>query len=150
MLYLLLYLHISILAFFALFYNVPISFFLHSQSAWLGNEEALKVFGDGQNIVPTIHIRDLARFASYLQYYKQLLCEMMRSVYCSIVVNIADCKPRTRYLLGVDDSNNTLEEIVTVCVCVCVCVCVISVNIDFSGDLNHVYPSVSPHTCNLC
>lgn len=69
MLYLLLYLHISILAFFALFYNVPISFFLHSQSAWLGNEEALKVFGDGQNIVSTIHIRDLARFASYLQYY---------------------------------------------------------------------------------
>ena len=32
----------------------------------------------------------------------------------SIVVNIADSRPKTRYLLAVDDSKNTLEEIVRV------------------------------------
>ena len=36
------------------------------QTAWLGFEPSLKVFGDGQNVVPTIHIRDLARYENYL------------------------------------------------------------------------------------
>lgn len=31
------------------------------QSAWHGDTEALPVFGDGTNVLPTIHIHDLAR-----------------------------------------------------------------------------------------
>ena len=31
------------------------------QSAWHGDTPALPVFGDGTNILPTIHIHDLAR-----------------------------------------------------------------------------------------
>lgn len=60
------------------------------KSAWLGNEPALQCFGNGSNVVPTIHIKDLA----------------------SVLVNIADHRPRVRYLLAVDDANSTLDEIV--------------------------------------
>ena len=62
------------------------------KSAWLGNEPALQCFGNGSNVVPTIHIKDLA----------------------SVLVNIADHRPRVRYLLAVDDANSTLDEIVQV------------------------------------
>ena len=31
----------------------------------------------------------------------------------SIVVHVADSKPKTRYILAVDDSGSTLEEVVT-------------------------------------
>ncbi|XP_065055319.1 adenylate kinase 7-like [Rhopilema esculentum] len=60
------------------------------KSAWLGKDPAVQCFGNGSNVVPTIHIKDLA----------------------SVLVNIADQKPRVRYLLAVDDANSTLEEIV--------------------------------------
>ena len=33
---------------------------------------------------------------------------------CSVIVNIADIKPKTKYIVAVDDSNCTLEEIVQV------------------------------------
>lgn len=42
------------------------------------------------NVVPTIHALDLG----------------------SIVLNLADSKPKTRYLLAVDDSHSTLSELV--------------------------------------
>lgn len=58
------------------------------KKSWLGEDGP--VFGDGKNIVPTIHIHDLA------------------SVVCSVIQH----QPRPYYLLAVDDSNNTMEEIV--------------------------------------
>eukprot|EP00794_Sanderia_malayensis_P019922 gene19922-21874_t len=60
------------------------------KTAWLGQAPALQCFGNGLNVVPTIHVKDLA----------------------NVLVNIADQKPRVRYLLAVDDANSTLEEIV--------------------------------------
>uniref|UniRef100_H2YJ58 Uncharacterized protein n=1 Tax=Ciona savignyi TaxID=51511 RepID=H2YJ58_CIOSA len=60
------------------------------KTAWLGEATALQCFGTGTNIVPTIHIKDLA----------------------SVLQNILDGKPKTRYLVAVDDSQNSLEEIV--------------------------------------
>ncbi|KAM3836173.1 adenylate kinase 7-like, partial [Diretmus argenteus] len=59
--------------------------------SWLGQEPAIPVFGEGNNIVPTIHINDLA----------------------SVIQNVIDRKPKTRYLLAVDNSNNTMEDVVT-------------------------------------
>ena len=38
----------------------------------------------------------------------------MLCIPCSVVVNVLDRQPNTRYLLAVDESQNTLEEIVTV------------------------------------
>jgi len=62
------------------------------KSAWLGVMPALKIFGNGQNILPSIHIKDLA----------------------GVIVNICDQKPKVRYVLAIDDSKSTLEEIVRV------------------------------------
>uniref|UniRef100_UPI003AACC047 adenylate kinase 7-like n=1 Tax=Centroberyx gerrardi TaxID=166262 RepID=UPI003AACC047 len=58
--------------------------------SWLGQEHAIPVFGEGNNIVPTIHINDLS----------------------SVIQNVIDHKPKPHYLLAVDDSNNTMEDIV--------------------------------------
>ncbi|XP_028919117.1 adenylate kinase 7 isoform X1 [Ornithorhynchus anatinus] len=65
---------------------------LHSyfKNAWLGEIPALPIFGEGTNIIPTIHILDLA----------------------GVLQNIADHRPRTHYLIAVDDSLHTLGEIV--------------------------------------
>lgn len=60
------------------------------KTAWHGQAPALQCFGNGQNIVPTIHIKDLA----------------------AVIVNICDQNPKVRYLVAVDESKNTLEEIV--------------------------------------
>ncbi|XP_020618857.1 adenylate kinase 7-like [Orbicella faveolata] len=62
------------------------------KTAWHGQAPALQCFGNGQNIVPAIHIKDLA----------------------AVIVNICDQNPKVRYLVAVDDSKNTLEEIVKV------------------------------------
>lgn len=35
---------------------------LYFQKSWLGH--AIPIFGDGKNVVPTIHIKDLARLDS--------------------------------------------------------------------------------------
>ncbi|XP_018411763.1 PREDICTED: adenylate kinase 7 isoform X2 [Nanorana parkeri] len=60
------------------------------KEAWLGETTALPVFGDGQNIIPLIHVTDLA----------------------SVVQNIVDQRPRTHYLVAVDDAIHTQEEMV--------------------------------------
>uniref|UniRef100_A0A3Q0RZS9 Adenylate kinase 7b n=1 Tax=Amphilophus citrinellus TaxID=61819 RepID=A0A3Q0RZS9_AMPCI len=60
--------------------------------SWLGEDE-IPVFGDGKNIVPTIHVHDLA----------------------SVVYNVIEHQPSPYYLLAVDNSENTMEEIVKVC-----------------------------------
>ncbi|XP_068730218.1 adenylate kinase 7-like isoform X1 [Montipora capricornis] len=62
------------------------------KTAWHGQAPALQCFGNGQNVVPTIHITDLA----------------------AVIVNICDQNPKVRYLVAVDDSKNTLEEIVKI------------------------------------
>ncbi|XP_054827586.1 adenylate kinase 7 [Eublepharis macularius] len=58
--------------------------------SWLGETPAIPFFGDGKNFVPTIHILDLA----------------------AVLQNIADHRPRVHYLVAVDDSIQTLSEIV--------------------------------------
>ncbi|XP_071962489.1 adenylate kinase 7-like [Antedon mediterranea] len=62
------------------------------RTAWHGNTDALQCFGNGMNILPTIHIKDLA----------------------GVLQNIADSRPKTRYLVAVDDSQNTLEDVVKI------------------------------------
>ncbi|NXC83958.1 KAD7 kinase, partial [Cercotrichas coryphoeus] len=57
---------------------------------WLGETPAIPVFGDGKNIIPTIHIRDLA----------------------VVLQNVAEHKPDFQYVLAVDTSMHTLEELV--------------------------------------
>ncbi|NWW39866.1 KAD7 kinase, partial [Panurus biarmicus] len=57
---------------------------------WLGETPAIPVFGDGNNIIPTIHIRDLA----------------------AVLQNVADHRPHFQYVLAVDTSMHTLEELV--------------------------------------
>ncbi|XP_059209329.1 adenylate kinase 7 [Centropristis striata] len=60
------------------------------KTSWLGQEPTIPVFGDGKNIVPTIHITDLA----------------------SVIQNVIEHQPKRHYLLAVDNSNNTMEDIV--------------------------------------
>ncbi|XP_029316095.1 LOW QUALITY PROTEIN: adenylate kinase 7 [Cottoperca gobio] len=60
------------------------------KTSWLGKELEIPVFGDGNNIVPTIHISDLA----------------------SVIQNVIEHQPKPYYLLAVDYSNSTLEDIV--------------------------------------
>uniref|UniRef100_A0A8C3D5A9 Adenylate kinase 7 n=1 Tax=Corvus moneduloides TaxID=1196302 RepID=A0A8C3D5A9_CORMO len=57
---------------------------------WLGETPAIPVFGDGNNIIPTIHICDLA----------------------AVLQNVADHRPEFQYILAVDTSMHTLEELV--------------------------------------
>ncbi|KAM6912180.1 adenylate kinase 7 [Xenentodon cancila] len=60
------------------------------KKSWLGQEHDIPVFGDGKNIVPTIHIRDLA----------------------SVVQNVIQNPPAPSYLLAVDHAHNSMEDII--------------------------------------
>ncbi|XP_018553226.1 adenylate kinase 7 isoform X2 [Lates calcarifer] len=60
------------------------------KTSWLGQEREIPVFGDGKNIVPTIHISDLA----------------------SVIQSVIEHRPKPYYLLAVDYSSNTMEDIV--------------------------------------
>ncbi|XP_064195391.1 adenylate kinase 7-like [Anguilla rostrata] len=60
------------------------------RTSWLGEVSNIPVFGPGSNVIPTIHVSDLA----------------------GVIQNIIDHKPKTHYLMAVDDSNNTFEDIV--------------------------------------
>ncbi|XP_015487662.1 adenylate kinase 7 isoform X1 [Parus major] len=57
---------------------------------WVGETPAIPVFGDGNNIIPTIHIRDLA----------------------GVLQNVADHRPDFQYVLAVDTSMHTLEQLI--------------------------------------
>ncbi|KAG4100288.1 hypothetical protein H8356DRAFT_1290277 [Neocallimastix lanati (nom. inval.)] len=59
------------------------------KKAW-HNEKSLKCFEDGSNILPTIYLNDLA----------------------NIIVDVADNPPDIKVILAVDDSKNSLYEIV--------------------------------------
>ncbi|XP_041669113.1 adenylate kinase 7 isoform X2 [Cheilinus undulatus] len=60
------------------------------KTSWLGVEQSVPVFGEGKNIIPTIHVKDLA----------------------SVVHNVIEHQPKLYYLLAVDQSKNTMEEII--------------------------------------
>uniref|UniRef100_A0A8C6UPN7 Adenylate kinase 7b n=1 Tax=Neogobius melanostomus TaxID=47308 RepID=A0A8C6UPN7_9GOBI len=60
------------------------------KTSWQGLKPQTPVFGEGTNIVPTIHISDLA----------------------SVIQNVIEHRPKPYYLLAVDFSHNTLEEII--------------------------------------
>ncbi|NWY91195.1 KAD7 kinase, partial [Loxia curvirostra] len=57
---------------------------------WLGETPAIPVFGDGRNIIPTIHICDLA----------------------IVLQNVAEHRPDFQYILAVDASMHTLRQLV--------------------------------------
>ncbi|XP_065694065.1 adenylate kinase 7 isoform X2 [Patagioenas fasciata] len=57
---------------------------------WLSETPAIPVFGDGNNFIPTIHVLDLA----------------------AVLQNIADHRPRSHYILAVDESMHTLQQLV--------------------------------------
>ncbi|XP_049625880.1 adenylate kinase 7-like [Suncus etruscus] len=58
--------------------------------AWMGEVPALPVYGDGLNYIPAIHILDLA----------------------GVIQNVIDHMPKVHYLLAVDESVLTLEDII--------------------------------------
>ncbi|KAM9645074.1 adenylate kinase 7 isoform 2-T2 [Trichechus inunguis] len=60
------------------------------KTAWLGEVPALSVFGDGSNIIPAIHVLDLA----------------------GVIQNVIDHVPKVHYLVAVDESVQTLEDVV--------------------------------------
>lgn len=59
------------------------------KEAW-HNVQVVPIFGEGANIIPTIHVSDLAQ----------------------ILHNVIDQKPKTRYIVAVDESQSNLEDIV--------------------------------------
>ncbi|XP_077476345.1 adenylate kinase 7 isoform X2 [Stigmatopora argus] len=71
------------------------AFHLFFKMSWLGQEKEIPVFGDGTNIVPTIHVSDLAR----------------------VIRKIIEQQPQPYYLVAVDCSNNTMEDIVKTITC---------------------------------
>ncbi|XP_024912672.1 adenylate kinase 7-like isoform X2 [Cynoglossus semilaevis] len=60
--------------------------------SWLMRSSKVPIFGDGTNHIPMIHVFDLG----------------------GIIQNIIQLKPKSKYILAVDESKNTLEEIVKV------------------------------------
>jgi len=62
------------------------------KSAWESEETSIKLFGDENMIIPTIHIEDLAQ----------------------VTLRVAERKPSTRYLIAADGSHSRIGEIVQV------------------------------------
>lgn len=78
------------------------------------------LFGQGTNYIPMIHVYDLGGWLLILLYfymqnlreksgYQAELCS-----FCRVLQNILELKPKSKYILAIDDSNNTLEDIVMV------------------------------------
>ncbi|KAI5610837.1 adenylate kinase 7, partial [Silurus asotus] len=66
------------------------AFHFFFKTSWLGEEQEVPIFGDGSNFVPTIHITDLA----------------------GMVQNVIERKTKVPSLLAVDESHNTIADIV--------------------------------------
>ncbi|XP_059505001.1 adenylate kinase 7 isoform X2 [Stegostoma tigrinum] len=66
------------------------TFHFFFKEAWLGSNPAVPCFGAGKNVVPTIHVKDLA----------------------AVLQNVIERKPKMNYILAVDDSKHKLKEIV--------------------------------------
>ncbi|XP_070972481.1 adenylate kinase 7 [Oncorhynchus clarkii lewisi] len=60
------------------------------KTSWLGDLSKVPIFGEGTNVIPTIHINDLA----------------------GVIQNVIDHKPKPHYLVAVDDSKTTIDDIV--------------------------------------
>ncbi|XP_076023639.1 adenylate kinase 7a [Genypterus blacodes] len=60
------------------------------KTSWLMEFPKVPIFGEGTNHIPMIHIDDLA----------------------GVIHNVIELKPKSKYILAVDDSKNTLEEVV--------------------------------------
>uniref|UniRef100_A0A4W4G8Q5 Nucleoside-diphosphate kinase n=1 Tax=Electrophorus electricus TaxID=8005 RepID=A0A4W4G8Q5_ELEEL len=60
------------------------------KGSWLGEWNSIPIFGPGTNVIPAIHVYDLA----------------------GIVQNVIDHRPKKHYFIAVDDSKNTFEGIV--------------------------------------
>ncbi|XP_072218252.1 adenylate kinase 7-like [Leuresthes tenuis] len=58
--------------------------------SWLMQFPKVPIFGKGTNYIPMIHVNDLG----------------------GVIQNIIELRPKSKYILAVDDSRNTLEEIV--------------------------------------
>ncbi|XP_017267301.1 adenylate kinase 7 isoform X2 [Kryptolebias marmoratus] len=58
--------------------------------SWLMQVPKVPVFGDGTNYIPTIHIHDLG----------------------GVIQNIIELRPKMKYILAVDESKNTLKDII--------------------------------------
>lgn len=101
------------------------------KTSWLGEFAKVPVFGPGTNIIPTIHVNDLAGFVSiplswcsiiaYLRAPARVWVGKKRLIiwYClllstRVIQNVIDHKPKIHYFLAMDDSNNTFEDIVKV------------------------------------
>nr|XP_055029242.1 adenylate kinase 7 [Misgurnus anguillicaudatus] len=65
-------------------------FHLFFKMSWLGEVPKVPIFGDGSNIIPTIHINDLA----------------------GIIQNVIDHKPVSHYIVAVDDSKHSMGDII--------------------------------------
>lgn len=70
-------------------YHAGESLFHHFLKASWHNELFLICYGDGQNILPCIHLDDLV----------------------NITVEVIETTPETKYIVAVDDSKNTLQDI---------------------------------------
>ncbi|XP_060788918.1 adenylate kinase 7-like [Neoarius graeffei] len=66
------------------------AFHFFFKTSWLGEEREVPVFGDGANIIPAIHVSDLA----------------------GIVQKVIEHKPKPQYFLAVDESQNTIAKII--------------------------------------
>ncbi|KAF7656295.1 hypothetical protein LDENG_00043930 [Lucifuga dentata] len=58
--------------------------------SWSAQFQKVSLFGEGMNYIPMIHVDDLA----------------------GVIHNIINLKPKSKYIVAVDDSKNTLEDIV--------------------------------------
>ncbi|ORY48290.1 P-loop containing nucleoside triphosphate hydrolase protein [Rhizoclosmatium globosum] len=72
-----------------LIYHAGDSIFHHMLKAAWHNEEELVCYGEGANVLPTIHLDDLT----------------------NIIVEVVEFAPENKYLLAIDDSKNTLYDI---------------------------------------
>ncbi|XP_060735141.1 adenylate kinase 7 [Tachysurus vachellii] len=67
------------------------AFHFFFKTSWLGEEPEVPIFGDGSNVIPAVHICDLA----------------------GIVQNVIERNPKLPYFLAVDESQNTIGDIIS-------------------------------------
>ncbi|XP_042565691.1 adenylate kinase 7 isoform X1 [Clupea harengus] len=90
------------------------------KASWLGEIPKVPIFGEA-SALPTIHINDLARFACFffIGFFCLFYCSLsvLCLIFCvipvsSVILNLIDHKPMQQYIVAVDDSYNTNEDIV--------------------------------------
>lgn len=61
--------------------------------AWLGEVEKLPIYGSGANVVPTVHVNDLAGYVCFMIFnfflcITQLICLLCLCLYCSSLLRM--------------------------------------------------------------